>query len=246
MLGELYRPKGPALETAQQVLEIESPFACNVAYGCPNGCYDNRCYNYRRTKGRVRLPKVAPAAMVYSQLARGLRPEGVVLSFGTDPYLPQIVDSTRDLVRVLLSNDIRVATLTKLIPETWSTQIRFGMTLVSSDEKFRKQYEPKASPIKERISLLSIAQEHGAYIWVSMEPSPPPAIWKQDLRPLLEAVSFVDFIIFGKLNYDKRANTEEARLFYRATVAEFEDFCKAHGIRHWVKSDTRKFCEEAS
>ena len=32
MLGELYKPSGLARETAQQVLEVEEPYAVNVAY----------------------------------------------------------------------------------------------------------------------------------------------------------------------------------------------------------------------
>jgi len=91
--------------------------------------------------------------------------------------------------------------------------------------------------------MLERAAETGDLTWVSMEPYPPPAVWKQNLHPLLEAVSFVDLIIFGKLNYDCRASMPEAREFYRSTVAEFTDFCKAHGIRYWTKSDTRKFIE---
>jgi len=245
MLGELYRPKGPALETAQQVLEIKQPFACNVAWGCSN-CCKYPCYNAWRTKGKVRLPRYPPLALVGKQVANGLMPEGVFSSFGTDPFLPSVELSTRDLVNFLLAKGIKVATLTKMVPYCWSLKVRFGITIVSLDEQFRKTFEPNTSSIKERLKLLHLAHIYHGYTWASLEPYPPPAIWKQDLRNLLNAISFVDFMIFGKWNYDKRANTHEAREFYRSTLPEFEDFCKAHRIRYWVKSGTRKFCEEAS
>jgi len=241
LLGELYRPKGPALETAQQVLEIERPFAVNIAYGCPNGCYDNRCYNYRRMKGKVRFPKDSPASLVEGQLAAGLKPEGAIASFHTDPFLEENARRTETLIELLLSRNIRVATLSKL--DISHHPVRHGMTIVSPDPGFSFRYEPHTLHPQTRVWTLKEAHDDGEYTWISMEPYPPPIIWKQDLHPLLEAVSFVDFIIFGKLNYDYRASTLEAREFYRSTVAEFTDFCKAHGIRYWIKSDTRKFIE---
>jgi len=68
-----------------------------------------------------------------------------------------------------------------------------------------------------------------------MEPYPPPDIWSQDLHELLDAISFVDFVIFGKWNYDRRASTKEARRFYRDKATEFRDYCESHRIRYWIK-----------
>lgn len=83
VLGELYRPKGLALETAQAVLEIENPFALNPAWGCPNGC-KYPCHNHLRTKGTVRFPERHPMNPVENQMLRGLHPDGVFMSFRTD------------------------------------------------------------------------------------------------------------------------------------------------------------------
>ena len=96
MLGQLYRPKGKALEHARVVLEVEEPHACNVAYGCSVGC--SYCYGplasrqSRENWVKVRYPKEHPVELVKKQLSKssevlGAEVKGVFLSFMTDPYL---------------------------------------------------------------------------------------------------------------------------------------------------------------
>jgi len=72
MLGELYKPKGLALETAQAVLEVEKPYACNVAIGCSNDCrycYGPRFMHCKREDWRnVRIPKTRPMYLIEKQL----------------------------------------------------------------------------------------------------------------------------------------------------------------------------------
>jgi hypothetical protein len=74
-----------------------------------------------------------------------------------------------------------------------------------------------------------------------MEPYPPSAIYKQDIKALLEELAFVDLIVFGKWNYDKRATTEEARQEYAENINVLTDFCKSNNIRLHIKSDTLSF-----
>jgi len=243
-LGELYYPKGLALETAQRVLEVEKPMACNVAYGCRNAC--EYCYIRFIEKGQMRLPKTSPEDLVERQLSKGLKPEGVFLSFDTDLFLKENRQEAEVLIGLLGGLNVKVATLSKINVTShpfWKQRIRSGMTIVSVDEDFRKKFEPNAAAISERIKLLQEVSNYGGYIWISMEPYPPPAVWQQDLRKVLEAISFVDFLIFGKLNYDRRAQTEEARQFYSTAVEQFVDFCRSHKIRHHVKAGTMKFIQ---
>lgn len=238
MLGELYHPKGLARETAQAVLEVDEPWAVNVAWGCTNECL--YCYNRRLTRGlKMSYPKESPVDLVLRQLGSGLEPEGVFISFGTEPLLQENYANTWALIRLLRGWDIRVAVLSKegVLPLTdW--EIRHGVTLVSLSNDFAKVYEPNATRPLKRLDGLKLASEEGAFTWVSVEPYPPPVIFKQDLKPFLERLDFVDFMIFGKLNYDKRANTPEAKEFYKQAAVEFEDFCNDHKIQYHVKSDT--------
>lgn len=237
MLGEIYHPTGKALETAQQVLEVKEPMACNMAYGCTNSC--SYCYIPYTEKGKMRLPKTPPLISMRNQLREGLKPEGVFLSFMTDPFNVKICGETDDVLDLLRMKKIKAATLSKL-GYSIEPGVRSGMTIVSDNEEFRKKYEPEAIPIKFRIDSLKRLKESGNYVWVSVEPFPPPEIYNQDLMELLNKIDFVDFIIFGKWNYDKRANDKD---FYRKAVHQFNAFCEEKGIRHYVKSDTMKFIE---
>ena len=64
-----------------------------------------------------------------------------------------------------------------------------------------------------------------------------------DVWNFWEDLGFVDFIILGKWNYDKRAKTEKARKEYAKIVPLFEEFCHEYGIHYHIKSDTRKFIQ---
>jgi len=253
MLGELYKPKGLALETAKAVLEVEEPYACNVAWGCSNGCL----YCYGPKAGRqsredwlkVRLPKKPPIDLVRHQLEddykfhafRYRSDVGVFLSFLTEPFLPQIKNSTSDLIALLLAEKIKVATLSKL-GNPYQRGIRKGMTIVSLSQDFSSLWEPKALLPHNRINTLRFwKHEFDDYVWISMEPYPPSSIHKQNLTNLLNELNFVDLIVYGMWNYDARARTEEARREYAENIQTLIDFCKSNNIRLHIKSDTLRF-----
>jgi len=258
MLGELYRPRGLALETAMAVLETEeeNTYACNVAWGCSNAC--RYCYvpkiTHQKQTGIVRLPAKPPVELVRLQLELNYRfhavqytNSGVFLSFCTDPFLRQLRSSTEDLIKLLLSHRIRVATLSKVgtIGVVTDHKIRHGMTIVSHENKFRNEFEPNTpSPLTRIAELKGLKENWDQYVWTSMEPYPPSAIYKQRIEDLLEELNFVDLIIFGMWNYDKRARTEQARIEYAENIQILTDFCKSNNIRLHVKSDTLKFVEK--
>ena len=248
MLGELYNPKGLALETAKAVLEVEHPLAVNVALGCTNNC--SYCYVPLSTKtlrGKMRLPMESPKELVGNQLKKKKDVSGVFISFCTDPFLQQLRTQTEELMELLWIKNIRIATLSKMGTGGSATnrEIRHGMTVVSSENKFRNEFEPNTlSPLARIAELQGLKLNWHQYVWVSMEPYPPSAIWKQSLQNLLEELKFVDLIVFGKWNYDKRANTPEARQEYKQDIEVLTDFCKSNKIRLHVKSETLKFASK--
>lgn len=185
------------------------------------------------------------------------------MCFLTDPYLSDPFGHipnwklTEDLIELLVSKGINVATLSKRnvsfvglyllnaenAPKTFG-QIKSGMTIVSLDEAFWRQYESNAPAPMERLRLLKNAN----WPWISMEPSPCSDIYKQDLQVLLEQITEVvvpKLIVFGMWNYDGRSRTEKARLEYARNVEVLTDFCRSNKIRRHVKSDTLKFISEA-
>jgi len=249
MLGELYRPRGLALETAMAVLETdeEHTYACNVAYGCSNAClycYVPRFTRRRRDTCEVRLPKKPPVELVRHQIEKQWRFHwtsklGVFLSFLTDPFLPELKEETEKLIEYLLDQGVTVATCSKL--DFSNFYVKHGMTIVSVDREFQEKFEPNTLPVNLRIADLEHCKSMKEFVWVSIEPYPPSAIYKQDIMKLLNELFFVDLIVFGKWNYDKRVRTEEARREYAENVQILTDFCKENRIRMYVKSDTLKF-----
>ncbi len=243
MLGELYKPQGLARETAQAVLKCEEPFACNVSTGCSNQCV--YCYlpkflhTSREQCAKVRHPVSTPVQLVTAQIEKGLHPEGVFLSFLTDPFLPENEDASDRLCGFLLQHNIKVATLSKCGFSKYG--VRHGITLVSLDDMFHDTFECYTTYPDYRLAHLWMWKKHGAYVWVSMEPYPTSSIYKQSFDALLERLFFVDLIVFGRWNYDARANTLEARQEYSDRINTLTDFCKAHGIKWHIKSDTLKF-----
>ena len=252
MLGELYRPSGLAYETAKAVLETEEIYACNVALGCSNNCA--YCYVPRFTRRcrdacDVRLPKKPPVDLVRHQLEHSWRFHwtsklGVFLSFLTDPFLPQIKKSTEQLIEHLLDQGVTVATLSKL--DASAFYVKHGMTFVSLDDAFHDKFEPLTMSPKSRIEILELCKgKWHEQVWVSIEPYPPSAIYKQRIEELLEELNFVDLIVFGRWRYDARASTKDAKLEYANYVQTVEDFCKENHIRCHIKNDTRRFIEDA-
>lgn len=254
MLGELYTPSGLAFETAKTVLEVENPHAVNIALGCTNGClycYGPRASHQGHKYHAVRMPKDTPLNLVKKQLKKGLEPEGVFISFLTDPYLPQLREQTEELVNYLLHWEdehgllVETATLSKLGISDFSHN-RNGITIVSPYKGFTEKYEPNVPSPQERIKLLDRAVVDGEYSWASMEPFPVQDIYPYDMTEIERfwddlAHKDIDFIVFGKWNYDKRANTEKARQEYAEIVPRFIDFCKTYGIRYHIKTDTINF-----
>jgi DNA repair photolyase len=243
-LGELYIPTGKARETAAQVLEVSHPMAVNIAYGCTN-CCAYPCYIPYIEPGKMRFPKISPQVQILKQLDEMKeRPEGVFLSFATDPFLKENWEETVKVLHMLtMEQNIPAATLSKKAMSSYKG-VRHGMTIVSLDNQFAAKYEKNAAMPTERLNLLRIANRNDEYTWISMEPYPTPEKVRQNICHFLEALNFVDFMIFGKWNYDATTSTPEAKAFYQDAVAEFRDFCKSHGIRHYVKKETLNFIQE--
>jgi DNA repair photolyase len=115
----------------------------------------------------------------------------------------------------------------------------YGITLVSLNETFRENFEPNTASFEDRIDSLRCLHEKGLKPWVSIEPSPTPNIIRQDLRKILEAVSFVDEIIFGRLNYSPRTRAfPHSSTFYNDQAKAVVSFCKRNNISCHIKDGT--------
>jgi DNA repair photolyase len=182
------------------------------------------------------------------------------LCFTTDPFMygnKEIIVMSLKAIKKINSFGIKCSVLTKgILPQRLSklgpaTEPRsgegsplakansYGITLISLDEEFRSKMEPFSAPYLDRIKSLKQLKDKGFNAWVSIEPYPTPNIVKQNISSILENISFVDKIIFGRLNYNKQVSEyEEAKEFFNKTAKEVITFCKEKGISYHIKNGT--------
>jgi DNA repair photolyase len=236
----------------------------NHVLGCAHGC-TYPCYAMQMSVryGRVRdyydwmHPRLVSNTMdlLENELSHPNHSVKFVhLSFMTDPFMydavnrrtyPPIQDLTLRIIRRLNESDIKVTVLTKgLLPESlkepeYSKDNEYGITLVSTDDDFHGIYEPYSAPASERLRALNECHKAHLKTWVSLEPYPTPNLVKQDLSELLQKVSFVDKMIFGRWNYSPEVNGHEgAEKFYGECSAIVTKFCRKNDIALHIKQGT--------
>lgn len=233
-------------------------YTMNHVQGCSHGC-KFPCYAMLMAKrfGRVASykewlnPKIVSNTMELLDIEiPRLRSaiSSVHLCFTCDPFMvghSEVIDLSLGAIEKLNQNSLTVTTLTKgIYPETmigngFLPSNEYGITLVSLDEKFRANYEPFTAPYINRIQSLKKLHEAGHTTWVSIEPYPTPNILDQDLADLLEVISFVDKIIFGRLNYNPLANLYPgAPEFYNQCARLVIQFCSQRNIQYHIKQGT--------
>lgn len=176
----------------------------------------------------------------------------VHLCFMTDPFMyghDEVKDMTLKIIEKLNKNNIKCTVLTKgILPmalkdkDKYGKHNEYGITLVSLDNNFKKTFEPFSSPYDKRIKSLKALHDSGLRTWISMEPYPTPNLdLEQDLNEILEKISFVDKIVFGKLNYNvKSSSFSDNAEFYEKCANTVLSFCKKNRIECHVKFGTQK------
>lgn len=172
--------------------------------------------------------------------------QSVQLCFTTDPFMngyPEVGAMSIAAIRKLNNAGIRCTTLTKgILPlelAQLSPENEHGITLISLDESYREKMEPGASPYADRLAALRALHDAGCRTWVSIEPYPTPNLIEQDLQNILDAVNFVDKIIFGRTNYCKEVNAyKQHKAFYNKLAVQVTEFCEQNGIQYHIKEKT--------
>ena len=233
-------------------------YSMNHVLGCAHGC-EYPCYAYLMKKrfGQVETyeewcePKlVANTLELLDKEIPRLKDKikSVFLCFSTDPF-PYWDDENEvramsiSVIHKLSDAGIKCTVLTKglltVCAVNWLPENEYGISLVSLNEDFRQWYEPNTAPYYHRIERLKFLHEIGCKTWVSMEPYPTPNIIEQSLTDILNSVSFVDKIIFGRWNYSKEVNAyPNHREFYNDCATQVQKFCEKHGIECRIKKGT--------
>lgn len=231
-------------------------YTMNHVQGCAHGC-KYPCYAFLMKKrfGQVKDYETWIEPKLVSNTLELLdkeipklrdRIESVQLCFTTDPFMngyPEVTQMSIAAIRKLNEAGIRCTTLTKgVLPielAELSPKNEHGITLVSLDEQYREKMEPGAATYHDRIDSLKALHDAGCRTWVSIEPYPTPNIIEQDLQTILESISFVDRIIFGRTNYSKQVNSyTNHRRFYNERAEEVISFCEQRKIDYHIKNKT--------
>ncbi len=235
-------------------------YAINHAKGCSHGC-KFPCYAMVRGKrldgiksySDWRQPKIVSNALelLEKEIPRHKNKiKFVHLCFSTDPFMykhKEVSNLSLKIIKRLNKDNIRCEVLTKgILPKTlankemYGKNNKYGITLISLDEKFKEMFEPYAAPYNKRIKSLKMLHDRGLKTWVSMEPYPTPNLVKQDLEKILKKISFVDKIIFGRWNYNKKSTQfKNNKGFYNDCVKTVIQFCKKNGIKYHIKDGTQ-------
>lgn len=231
-------------------------YTINHVQGCAHGC-KYPCYAMMMAKrfGKAKTyeewcePMLAENALeILDKEIPKLKDKikSVQLCFTTDPFMygyDEIGEMSLKIIEKLNNAGIKCTALTKgILPielAKLSKENEYGITLVSLDENFRQEMEPNSAPFKERIEALKVLHDAGCKTWVSIEPYPTPNIVEQDFSKILEAVSFCDKIIFGRLNYNKRVSEyKDHKKFFNELAEQTIEFCQKHNKQYHIKDGT--------
>lgn len=231
-------------------------YTMNHVLGCAHGC-KYPCYAFLQKKrfGQVSSYEKWIEPYLVSNTLDLLDKEiprlknkikSVQLCFTTDPFMygyDEITQMSLAAIRKLNCAGIKCTILTKGVLPTelasLSADNEYGITLVSVSEDFRKRMEPFAAPYEERLAALRVLHDKGCKTWVSIEPYPTPNLIEQSLDDLLESISFVDKIIFGRTNYNKEVSSfSDNRDFYNKAAQQVLQFCESRGISCYIKKGT--------
>lgn len=231
-------------------------YTINHVLGCSHGCtFPCYAFNLARRFGRVKdyndwlKPRLVENAieLLKKELPKKQKNiRSVHLCFTTDPFMmghPEVTEMSLELIKILDQYGIKCTALTKgILPSelaSFGDIHTWGITLVSLDEGFRKQYEPFSADYQARLASLKRLHDLGCNTWVSIEPYPTPNIVDQDLPDLLEKIYYVDGIVFGRLHYNKLvAAYKDYQVFYNNAAQTVIDFCDEQGIDCHIKEKT--------
>lgn len=233
-------------------------YTMNHVQGCSHGC-NYPCYAFMIKKrfGQIRTYDEWIQPYLVSNTIELLKKEipklkdkinSVQLCFSTDPFMfgyDEVKMMSLDAIRELNDNGIKCIVLTKgVLPKelgVLSKENEYGITLVSLSEDFRNKMEPNSATYEERVAALKYLHDLGYRTWASIEPYPTPNIIDQDLIEILNKLSFVDKIIFGRLNHNKAVSEyRNYKKFYNQVANETIKFCEKNNIQVYIKNGTIK------
>ena len=231
-------------------------YTMNHVLGCSHGC-KYPCYAYMMAKrfGNVFSYEDWLEPRLVSNTLELLDKEipklkdkikSVQLCFTTDPFMygyDEIKEMSLAAIKKLNDAGIKCIALTKgILPielAECSKENEYGITLISLNEKYRREMEPRSAAYVDRLAALRALHNAGYKTWVSIEPYPTPNLIEQNIDDLLETLSFTDHIVFGRTNYSKKVTAYvQNKQFYNEQAEKVIDFCRQRDISYYIKHGT--------
>ncbi|MBU0707227.1 radical SAM protein [Patescibacteria group bacterium] len=238
-----------------------SDYCINHVEGCSHGCrypcyammLKKRCGVIKNYNDWIK-PKLVSNALelLENEIPKYKKDiKFVHLCFSTDPFMykyPEVKKLTLAILERLNKDNIRSVVLTKgVYPKVLKNTIKYGSnneygtTLISLNDDYKKRFEPYSAPFRSRIRALKHLNDNGLKTWISMEPYPTPNLIIQNLKNILNKISFVDKIVFGKLNYNVEASKYVGyKEFYDECSNVVNAFCERRNIECHIKYGTQK------
>lgn len=227
----IYEPKGRAREYAE--------LACNNYIGCPHSCKYCFAPNVMRSEREAYHLTVKPRTdgirKFFEDDCRHLHDSGdkrrVHMNFVSDPYpnIEKELHLTRFCIETAAKYGVGINILTKGDYDSISGDfqlfkdagVHLGVTLSLWNDDSRKEWEPNASSIEDRVRILDEAHKMGIYTWVSME----PVIYPNEALHVIDNLhSVVDLWKVGKLNYHEQAKTVDWAKFRDDVVGKLKSY----------------------
>jgi DNA repair photolyase len=234
----IYEPRGKAKEY--------SDLAANLYTGCSHGCRYCYCPAILRKKIGEWSAQPTPRKDILRLLEKDAQKmkgdsREILLSFMSDPYhSDEAATLTRETLLILEKYELRIQVLTKgglrsirdfdiLARNRW----KYGATIIFSDDELRKEWEPHAAPVEERMEAVREAHHRGIETWVSIEPVVDPS---QALAVMGKLKGCVDLWKVGKLNHNKE---REAAIDWTQFLMDTET--QLAGENFLIKKDLEKY-----
>ena len=231
-------------------------YTINLIQGCAHGC-KYPCYAMSMAKrfGKAKTyeewcePKIVENTLEILDVELPKyrdKINSVHLCFTSDPFMygyDEVAQMSIAIIQKINAAGIKCTVLTKgILPAQLaelSPENEYGITLVSLDDGIRRELDPNSAPFLERIRALKVLHDAGCKTWVSMEPYPTPNFIEQDLNALLDAISFCDKIIFGRLNYNKKVSEYKGyKQFFNTCAKTVIDYSQQRNINYHIKDGT--------
>ena len=186
-----------------------SDYVINPYIGCTHrcrycyACFMKRFTNHKEEWGTFVDVKEGPRL----KIPKNIFQKTILISSVTDPYQPieKTYGSTRAILEQLKETTGKIEILTKshLVTRDMDLflqfpQIRIGISMNTLDDSFRKDMEPGASSIPQRLEALRQLSKHGLSTYLFLSPIFPEIT---DIRSLVhETAPYVEEICFENLN----------------------------------------------